>query len=73
MLREDAEEQQCLVVLLHAVPSDFTHDQLPDLPKWLAGVVCEQLLDAIATVIKRARTATPAILYDETPKGGTFN
>ena len=29
LLREDAEEQQCLVVLLHAVPFDFTHDQLP--------------------------------------------
>jgi len=24
LLREDAEEQQCLVVLLHAVPFDFT-------------------------------------------------
>jgi hypothetical protein len=23
----DAQEQQCLVVLLHAVPFDFTHDQ----------------------------------------------
>ena len=29
MLRDDAEEQQCLVVLLHAVPFDLTHDQLP--------------------------------------------
>jgi hypothetical protein len=28
-LRDDAEKQQCLVVLLHAVPVDFTHDQLP--------------------------------------------
>jgi hypothetical protein len=35
LLREDAEEQQCLVVLLHAVPFDFTHDQLPELRKWL--------------------------------------
>ena len=39
LLREDAEEQQCLVVLLHAVPFDFTHDQLPELREWLAGVV----------------------------------
>jgi len=31
------------------------------------------MLVAIATVIKRARTPTPAILYDETPKGGKFN
>jgi hypothetical protein len=29
LLRDDAEEQQCLVVLLHAVPFDFAHDQLP--------------------------------------------
>jgi hypothetical protein len=29
LLPDDAEEQQCLVVLLHAVPFDFTHDQLP--------------------------------------------
>src|SRR5262245_17706245 len=28
-LRDDAEEQQCLVVSLHAVLFDFTHDQLP--------------------------------------------
>jgi hypothetical protein len=28
-LRSDAEQQQCLVVLLHAVPFDFAHDQLP--------------------------------------------
>lgn len=25
LLREDAEEQQCLAVLLHAVPFDFTY------------------------------------------------
>src|SRR5215203_2410050 len=31
LLHEDAEEQQCLVVLLHAVPFGFTHDQLPAL------------------------------------------
>ncbi len=31
LLREDAEKQQCLVVLLHAVPFDFAHDQLPEL------------------------------------------
>ena len=32
LLHEDAEEQQCLVVLLQAVPFDFiTHDQLPEL------------------------------------------
>jgi hypothetical protein len=42
LLREDAEQQQCLVVLLHAVPFDFTYDQLPELPEWLAGVVPEQ-------------------------------
>ena len=29
LLRADAEQQQCLVVLLHAVPFDFAHDQLP--------------------------------------------
>ena len=49
LLREDADEQQCLVVLLYAVPFDFTHDQLPELREWLAGVVPEQLLEAIET------------------------
>jgi hypothetical protein len=39
LLREDAEQQQCLVVLLHAVAFDFTHDQLPELREWLRGVV----------------------------------
>jgi hypothetical protein len=29
LLHADAEQQQCLVVLLHAVPFDFAHDQLP--------------------------------------------
>jgi hypothetical protein len=29
LLCSDAEQQQCLVVLLHTVPFDFTHDQLP--------------------------------------------
>jgi hypothetical protein len=29
LLRADSEQQQCLVVLLHAVPFDFAHDQLP--------------------------------------------
>jgi hypothetical protein len=29
LLRADAEQQQCLVVSLHAVPFDFAHDQLP--------------------------------------------
>jgi hypothetical protein len=26
VLRSDTEQQQCLVVLLHAVPFDFAHD-----------------------------------------------
>jgi hypothetical protein len=29
LLSADAEQQQCLVVLLHAVPFDFAHNQLP--------------------------------------------
>jgi len=29
LLRADAEQQQCLVVLLHTMPFDFAHDQLP--------------------------------------------
>ena len=29
LLRADAEQQQCLVVLLHSVPFDFAHDRLP--------------------------------------------
>ena len=41
LLPEDAEEQQCLVVLRHAVPCDLTHDHLPELPEWLVGVVPE--------------------------------
>jgi hypothetical protein len=28
-LRQDAEQQQRLIVLLHAVPPDFIHDRLP--------------------------------------------
>src|ERR1051326_146767 len=48
-LRDDAEEQQCLVVLLRAVPFDFAHDQLPELRKWLPGVVREQQLESIET------------------------
>ena len=39
MLRDDAEKQQCLVVLLHTVPCDFTHDQLPKLRERQGGVV----------------------------------
>src|SRR5207248_8689668 len=29
LLRNDAQKQQCLVVLLHAMAFDFSHDQLP--------------------------------------------
>jgi hypothetical protein len=29
LLRADTEQQQCLVVLLHAVPFDFAHDRIP--------------------------------------------
>jgi hypothetical protein len=29
LLCSDAHQQQCLVVLLHAVPFDFVHDQIP--------------------------------------------
>jgi hypothetical protein len=49
LLHEDAEKQQCLVVLLHAVPLDFAHDQLPKLREWLRGVLPQQLLEVIET------------------------
>jgi hypothetical protein len=55
MLRDNAEEQQCLVVLLHAVAFDFTHDQFPELREWLPSVVHQQRLESIETKFFIAR------------------